>query len=137
MHFRILANRIKKINFDGLSHLVREQILELQEDFIKIEDLTRDFNDFFYFMLDINFCGYIIMTGAFSIQLVRSDEISLKALAAVFLVTLYVLASLLYGVGENISREVRLIFLSYKLLIYLLFRVPDWLKPFMRLHGMI
>jgi hypothetical protein len=138
MHFRILANRIKKINFDGLSHTVREQILELQEDFTKIEDLTRDFNDFFYFMLDINFCGYIIMTGAFSIQLVKSDEISQKALAAVFLVTLYVLALLLYGVGENISREVRLqIFLNYNLLIYLFFRVPDWLKPFMRLHGMI
>jgi hypothetical protein len=78
MHFRILADRIKKINFDGLSHLVREEMLELQEGFTKIEDLTRDFNDFFYFMLDINFCGYIIMIGAFSIQLVRSDEISTK-----------------------------------------------------------
>jgi hypothetical protein len=46
MHFEILANRIKITNFD------RNQIQKLQEDFTHLDDLTKDFNDFFYFMLD-------------------------------------------------------------------------------------
>ncbi len=112
MHFRILADRIKKIKFDGLSHMVqigsiRKQIVELQEDFTKLDYLTKDFNDLFSFMYELNFCSYIILTGAYSIQLVRSDEISKKVLAAFSLLALFVLASLVYRVGENISREVR------------------------------
>jgi hypothetical protein len=58
-------------------------------------------------MYELNFCSYIISTGAYSIQLVRSDEISKKVLAAAYLLALFVLASLVYRIGENISREVR------------------------------
>jgi hypothetical protein len=118
MNFQVLADRIKKIKFDGLSLTVRKQIVELHEDFTKLEDLARDFNELFSFMLDINFCLYIIMTGAYSIQLVKSDEISKRITAAFSLLALYVVALLLYGVGENISREVRLqVFLNYNLSI--------------------
>jgi hypothetical protein len=106
MHFEVLADRIKKINFNGLSHMVRNQLVELHEDFAKLYDLTRDFNDFFCFMLDINCYLYIILTGAYSIQLVKSDETFRIFAVAVFLLGLYILTFLMYRVGENVSREV-------------------------------
>jgi hypothetical protein len=109
MNFEILAKRIRKTDFQGFN---RKQVLELQEDFAKLNDLTRYFNDFYSFMMDIHFCVYIFMTGAYSIQLVKSDEISKKVQAAVHLLALYLLALFVYGVGENISREVKTIFFN-------------------------
>ncbi len=109
MNFEILATRIKNINYD------RKQIQKLQEDFTKLNDLTKDFNGFFYFLMDINFGLYVIMTGAYSIQLVKSDGIPKKVAAVVYLVPILILACLVYKVGEKISREVRLKLLEFAL----------------------
>jgi hypothetical protein len=109
MNFEILATRIKNINYD------RKQIQKLQEDFTKLNDLTKEFNGFFYFLMDINFGLYVIMTGAYSIQLVKSDEISKKVAAVVYLVPILILAFLVYKFGEKISREVRLKLLEFAL----------------------